>query len=424
MSFGLGTILVMPDDGGGVGGLLTISDRSVVPFGSGIGDTESGAVLSNGTFMVLDDLDTFTIYAPNGSVITTPVPFTFASHIDFLSPMATIPGVLGFYASCIPDPQTGGQFVKIRRVASDGSLGATTYTLGTIQQIRGLVGNGADTIAYYGDAAVGGAIKRWDLVNNVALADFVAGATTNQIGLDAGIDANGNIWFAYQTNHSSRATECLKQWSPAGALLQTLTPPTSVNTGNAFDVRMALDIGDTTLVWAQTFPTLTTTQLIAYDIVTGAIKQNLTVPNGNAGEIPFSCPFFPRSFPSGGGAVETFVGTEQTRELVRVRQVGLPALPGNVTQFIGRAEVQMQPGLGVPADPTQAPTVQMAWSGDNAVTFNTAQPLSLGRTGAYYTRAYKHVVGSLRQPAVKLICSDDVTFVPTDLFVTREEGSG
>ena len=76
------------------------------------------------------------------------------------------------------------------------------------------------------------------------------------------------------------------------------------------------------------------------------------------------------------------------------------------------------------ADPTQAPTIQMAWSGDNAVTFNTAQPLSLGRTGSAIPSACQHVVGSLRQPAVKITCSDDVTFVPTDLFVTREEGSG
>ena len=421
--FHQGTLLVGPHGSGGAAGLVDLISHATSLIGTGLGSGEAGSPLDDGTTILMVNAATYEIVSPDMVITHTPVPFTVTTLIDAFSPTCVVPGAsaTSWYVSYVQNHASPAN-AQIRKVMIDGSLGGTTFTL-AIAAIAGLAVNAAETIAYYGDDATGGAIKRWDLVNNIALSDLVAGATTNQIGSDFLILDSGKLFVLYAATSVAPIPWTIRRYSSAGALELTITLSADAGRGSA--PRLQRDLGDTSSVCVQTFPTnagdITTFEF--YDVSSGLLKTSFTVPNGGGGEIPFCCPFFPWSF-SGGGAIQVFVGTQQTRELVRVRQVGLPALPGNVTQFIGRAEVQMQPGLGVPADPTQAPTIQMAWSGDNAVTFNTAQPLSLGRTGAYYTRAYKHVVGSLRQPAVKLICSDDVTFVPTDLFVTREEGSG
>ena len=311
-----------------------------------------------------------------------------------------------------------GDTAHVQLVKPDGTLGALINVPNVGAAL--MVSNDSSTF-YYVDDSTFTLVKRWDLVNNLALPDFAGnfGGAEPTYAFISGVSQTIVITY-------SGSPKVMRQWSPNGALLRT------DNLTIAPFTRMIGDFGSDTF---QTWSGLTdfhrygiwdpNTELVGVNTV-GAQSSN-----GGPQNVPYaistSCPLLviPSASPISQPVPQ--VGTEETRPLVRVRQVGLEAFPGNVAQFIGRAEVQMQPGLGVPADPTQAPVISMAWSGDNAVTFNTEQPLSLGRTGDYYTRAYKHVVGGgpdMRQPACKISCSDDVTFVPTDLFVTREAGTG
>jgi hypothetical protein len=133
--------------------------------------------------------------------------------------------------------------------------------------------------------------------------------------------------------------------------------------------------------------------------------------------VSFSCPFWLTQLP-----VNPFVGEATTLTVRRVRQAVVPVLPGNTAQFLGRAEVQLQPGLGIPSDSAAVPELVMIWSGDSGKTWGQEHILSLGREGQYYVRAYQHTVGRVRQPVCRLTVSDDVNATFTDLFITRDTG--
>jgi hypothetical protein len=425
-TFALGTMLVMPDNGSGLAGLMTLADQSVVKVGGSFGDTEIGAALNagsavnTGVFATLDFSNNFRLYGSDLSLIASPTPFTIPAvhEWDGYSPMAAVNATNALWASFIVTPPTGAN-AQLRKVFVDGTLGATTFDL-AIATIRGLAVNADESMAYYGDSAVGGAIKRWDLVNNIALADFVAGATTNQIGFDGAVDASGNIWFAYQTDHSVRASQTLKQWSPAGALLRTLTPPTSVNTGNGFDIRMAIDTGDPSLIWAQTFPTLSTTTFVIYAIATGSVQDQFTVPNGTgSAEIPFSCPFFPRSFPAAQPL--TFAGQLGDVAMKRLRRA--PHLSNEqLINFYKSFQVDCTPGTALVTGQGSDPELMMRFSDDGGHTWSQEMTVSLGLNGAYQTRVKWQSLGSSRDRIFEVSFSDPVFLALLDAFIDVEQG--
>lgn len=336
---------------------------------------------------------------------------------------------IGTTPATVSSVSTAGAIVTTRTLAIAGS------------KISGTAISQGGTF-YYGVEGdpTSGSIKRFNFPGNAGLSDLVTRAfpaATNQswVCLPSG-DRAGDLLVASTPDITpTNAQWYLERWTPGGTLALSITLPPISDASGALGITISTDPTYPNTFWVRTFPNSTTHTISQYSL-NGTIVQTFTLTTtANPNSPATSCPIFGWSqdlTPAPPGPPFTpdtvtpvQVGTRfPNQALVRVRQVGVPAFPGNLTQFIGRAEVQMQPGMGVPADPTVPPVVAMAWSGDNALTFNTEQPLSLGREGAYYTRAYKHVVGSMRQPACKLTCSDDVTFVPTDLFITREPGIG
>ena len=418
MSFSPGTICVPNEANTDGGAIISSSDGTVLTPNVTMGTGDVGAVLSNGIFCIGDKgatshLTSIPIYNPSLSLRGTAVPFTPSSSWTVRTGM-TSDYVATFYASIV----NGGSQNLVRAFSDTGVTGGTTWHISTGGALLLCLSQDGSTFFYspYGISA--SAISKWDLGSDTSAGTLVAGVAGTDFGADLlRLPGTNNLLVIAQT---AGPVFTVRRYDESGTLLKSYVL-TGV-THEASASRLSIDLETSTAFWVRTFDDIssTTTKFWKFDVSSGALLDSFTVPtdSDNPSKVPFSCPFFAWGpLPN----QNNFVGTSQTRELVRVRQVGLPALPGNVTQFIGRAEVQMQPGLGVPADPTQAPTVQMAWSGDNAVTFNTAQPLSLGRTGAYYTPcAYKHVVGSLRQPAVKLItCSDDVTFRADGISLSR-----
>ncbi len=445
-TFASGTIMVADADSaqGTLGVQLNSNTGTTlathIPLGAigGHGSGEGGAQLSDGTILVSSKggigsaLTYIQIYDASLNELSTTTPFTSTTWSTF-SPMASDFTSL-FWVSKLFEGNISPS--QVRSVTPAGTLGGTTYTL-DISNLRCMgVTQDDQTLIYAGDAD-GDVIKTWNLVANSAGGTLVTAEPAVAWGQDLlVIPTTQSFVVLAQPLGGADPNYVLRRYSLAGALVSSFS--LTGNIGDFSGARLSIDHGaPATSIWVRTYVDGTgdTTGFLQMSLVDGSTLAAFTLPmnnggvgGGNSSNPPLCCPFFAWSNNGGGGGGHVvFVGTEETRELVRVRQVGLPALPGNVAQFIGRAEVQMQPGLGVPADPTNAPTIGMKWSGDNAVTFGTQKNLSLGKTGAYYTRAYVNSVGggpNMRQPAVNIRCSDDVTFVPTDLFVTREEGTG
>lgn len=362
--------------------------------------------------------------------------FTFAlTHTVAMG--ADTHGITSDYASTFYVTLAGVP-ATMKTVTPSGTVGGTVYTLGH-GGISGSAVSPNGGILYYGEDVVGAPIHRWNITGNVAMSDLIPSTGIRQIAdnmicLPLGARA-GDVMIAVTENIATDIWK-IERWTSAGVLAQTYPLPTTSDADGTETIQLSVDLRYPNTFWVRTFPTSdgNTTVMTMYSLNGTILQQFTTVTNpADPNTVAPSCPSIGWSQPLTPAPpegpfipdvpAETFVGIyEPGRSMVRIRQAGLPALAGNVTQFIGRSEVQMQPGLGT-TDPTVSPVIGMAWSGDNAETFGTERLLPLGKEGDYYTRAYQHTVGSMRQPVVKVRCSDDVTFVATDLFVTRESGT-
>lgn len=419
-SFGPGIIIVpneVFEDGGAT---ISASTGAFIAGNLTLATAEVGAVLSNGIIAIGEEpsshITEVLIYSPALSLLGTAVPFVTSSWATRCS--ITSDYVATFYASC----NDASFAALVKSFDQTGSVGATTWHVesgGTGPISIALSQDGTKFIyaKYASDAAP---IKTWILGSDSAGSTIVAGVAGTSFGQDL-LRLQGTNQFLIIASTSSNTVFTVRRYDETGTLLMSYLL-TGVS-HEASPQRLAVDLATPTKFWARTFNDISsnTTKFWQFDVASGSLLNSFTVNTSSdlgVSEVPFSCPFFAWS-----GDIENFVGTAENRPLVRTRQVGLPALTSNTRQFIGRAEVQMQPGLGVPANPTTNPVITMQWSVNNAATFGTAKQLNLGKTGSYYTRAYQHTVGAARQPVVKISCSDDVTFVPTDLFITRERGT-
>src|SRR5262249_49603713 len=97
----------------------------------------------------------------------------------------------------------------------------TSWTIGTTSH-RCIAPSLDNTILYYATAGPNTAIKRWDLVNDVALSDLVAGQGAGfVIGPDLIVLADGSL-IAFYTKTSPHDGKAI-QFSAAGATLNTYT---------------------------------------------------------------------------------------------------------------------------------------------------------------------------------------------------------
>ena len=97
--------------------------------------------------------------------------------------------------------------------------------------IWGLAPSLDDTILYYvqGPGTTALAVKRWDLVNDVALSDLVAGVGGITVRRDIQVMDDGTILVPFENSGTSTL---VKRYSPSGTLLNTYTTGT---VGGIFD---------------------------------------------------------------------------------------------------------------------------------------------------------------------------------------------
>ncbi len=163
-----------------------------------------------------------------------------------------------------------GQNDTVIRFDSDGVIDGT-WTLPTSDSLWGFAPSLDESILYYvqGPGTTGLAVKRWDLVNDVALSNLAAGIGGAGVRRDVLVMVDGSILVPYTTG--------VKRYSAAGAVLNTYTTATA---GGVYD-HIVLDLDPDNFIFIdQTSTYKHFYQIRASD---GFVVYHTTIPRFNAG---------------------------------------------------------------------------------------------------------------------------------------------
>lgn len=247
-----GAVLINDDTPGLPAALLSALDGTMLHFRQPFAAGEGGDVLNTGELCFEEFTDgTVTFYDKNGAVVLASA---FAGY-RMISTNKTTTFYLG---------HKGGGLVlaKVTTASALGVAGPTTWTFAAAG-LTGMAPSPDETILYYtgSGGSVAAAVKRWDLVNNVALTDLVAGIvgfTTNDIVVLS--DGTGLVLY-----YSSDPTR-VRHYSTAGATLNTYTFTGAMTT----TTRICRAIDDPTSFW------------IFLKLTTGFARiQNIKVSDGS-----------------------------------------------------------------------------------------------------------------------------------------------
>lgn len=271
---------------------------------------EKGDILPDGTILAEDyDID----QTPLGLALVNPN----------LTVKSVLPYPAAFFADsllgCIRKSYLGGWFVgcqsagsplsvdAIVKVAENGTIGGTVWDppLTSSTQVV-FTPNLTDTVLYYAlSPLTAAAVKQWDLVNNVALSDLVAGASGYQIQQDLLTLADGSFLVGY--TDLSTHDNFVRRYNSSGTILNTY----ALGTGLLLN-RMARGTDDLSTFWVWLYPLdgsgveIGTNEYRHIRVSDGSVLADFTVTQfeqgnyaGPATATPtarfgpaFSCPFF------------------------------------------------------------------------------------------------------------------------------------
>ena len=202
----VGSILINDDTNGFPLAVLSATDGTVRRFVKDIAAGELADVLTDGTMLIWD--------ATALKVRLYDAQFTLLASVAFsnLVEISTNKSTR-FYIGNIP--AVGNAQVSI---VSNTGLPGKTWTVGTTN-LGGMAPNPAETILYYTAGGTNIAVKRWDLANDVALTDLVAGIATYNTD-DIVVLTDATILVLYNT--AAGVTQ-VKHYSTTGSTLNTYT---------------------------------------------------------------------------------------------------------------------------------------------------------------------------------------------------------
>ena len=326
---------------------------------------------------------------------------------------------------------TSGATRLVKPVTSTGTVG-TAHTLTAIGNVTAIASNAAETVLYHTPSTAGAAIAQWDLVNDVALSDLVAG-TANYAIFDLLVMADDTI-LACESNTVTSDVR-VRRFDDTGAVLNTY----SFGTANAFPAgtrpRLAYAINDPVSFWIWRHPDAADEGLSVFENVTvstGAVATTVEsveyetgVYNRDATATPearfgnsFSCPFwiirssitppFP-DFVNGPEALAAFEASGVLRgfDVPRVR-IAPHLADENQRIFYSRFELDVETGVGTVTGQGVDPVVLMRYSNDGGFTWSTWQQLTVGPLGKYRYRCDAWLLGMARDRVFMIRQTDPV----------------
>lgn len=113
----------------------------------------------------------------------------------------------------------GAATVIVKTISNTGVVGGTTYSLTGSTTIEGIAADNTESILYYSNIGNNQPIKRWDLINNVALSDLVAPGLAAYRIVDMFVLQDGTI-LALFWNSAAKDT-IVRRYDTTGAQLNS-----------------------------------------------------------------------------------------------------------------------------------------------------------------------------------------------------------
>lgn len=411
---------VINDDTEGFPIAIVSSDSGAVlqsfPFPAG----ERAAVLASGVSAWHDQQNKrFGVYSPVFAHIATTVWADAVFATAYEAPMSATAAT--FFLGSRGE---GGQNARVTTMDAAGALGATTWDLGSVG-LRAIAPSLDATILYYIQDTTEAAIKRWDLVNDVALSDLAAGVASYTNGKDLLVMADGSIVAAY----TAVVSPFVRRYSAAGATLNTYALANYPN-------RLA-HAGDGTSFWVWTFPSAGVSRFTQYRASDGVVLATVDGPNATGGiwngtnpltpteAHSTSCPF--TLLPPPGLPPIVFAPPEPvygTRVLVQRRLRRAPHISDEQKIiFYRQLQIDLQAGVGLNDGQGEDPQVMLRYSDDGGHTWSDIVTVSAGRMGKTRARAIYRNLGWSRDRVFEVTVSDPVSWYLIDAYLDVERGT-
>lgn len=427
--------IVVNDDTEGFPAIVIDTAGNIVKSLQGIVAGEAGDVLDNGIVALADGWnDAIALYDSNWNLIATSPSIVMASLMGVLR---TCQGTQRFWFTYVE-----GGARKARSIDSAGTLG-TAHTLTAIANVQASAASNDETILYHCASGTNAAIRRWDLVNDVALSNLVAGIASYQTA-DILVLSDSTIIVSYIKTSATFDVKVLA-YDSSGATLQTYNfGSTQTFPGGTFP-RLAYG-QDATSFWIWTHPTTGASKFEEVKVSDGSILTTVTTTEFEGGIYQksvtatpaayfgnsFSCPFLitrtasttpPDANLNGPGGIDILRarGTLQTYPIRRVR-IAPVIFDEDKRVFLRRVELFCENGNGTVTGQGQDPTVELHVSKDNGYTYPIQRTLTTGRLGDYSHRCYGHQWGEARRFVLKFIQTDPVNTIWIGADVTVQEG--
>jgi hypothetical protein len=364
-----------------------------------------------------DDIGQFEVFDSSFARVGNLVPSTVGSR----SVRAHLP-TQKFYVGMAG---SGATHASVRTIDATATYGATTWTLAAAG-LRYLAANNDETILYYtATSAANAAIKRWDLTNNIALADFVAGVAGFQV-FDLYVLSDGSILVA-RYNTATFVTTVI-QYNAAGATLNTYT-----GTNHGTDFRITPSLTDTVSFyrWSHTggISTIEETKISDGSALNTQTQAEYEASVYSSTPAPTATPF-------------SRFGLSNTCPIVLVRAPAVPPPVGEPVEYLIRRErwfphlnneqmrqffsflqIDLQAGNGITTGQGSDPIMEIDWSDDGGWTWSSIRFVHTGKIGAYTQRAITRRLGYSRDRIFRIAVSDPNQWVVISGYLQAVLGS-
>lgn len=424
----IGSILV-PDDTYGFPAACVSStvDQTMLRFLRGFPTGEDADVLTNGEVLTNDQhsgylalYDNTLTFVKNVVANSTTDPTNGYLHVNSH-------GTFWYIGSDVTS--------KVTTVTQDGVLGGTVWGPLATSSLSGIAASPDNTILYYTGIDLSGVVKRWDLVNNVALSNLagaIAGYTVSHRNILCLSD--GSVVVSYYKN----ATHDLqvKRYNADGSTAMTKTLA-GVDMANGDSGRLAYAIDNPTTFWlwqlvyaasnpsaskflnVQASDGTTLTTRITTQFETGVTQAAAAVSMVRFGHSE-SCPFF---------ITRAQASSATNTDPIRVQRRFVLPSETNLFMFLSRLELFCQSGVGLqdgaPDNPVQGadPQVFLRVSRDGGQTWSPELWRSMGQIGEYTHRSFWNRLGRGRNFVCEVTCSDPVFIAWLDAYATIDDGT-
>ncbi len=371
-------------------------------------------VLPTGQILALNlNTDTWTLFASDLSILAHPNPGSGFTRVSSNQ-------VDTFYVA-------NNTTHVVKTISSTGVVGGTSWTVTAgPQSIAPAID---DSILYYVETnATNQPIKRWDLVNDIALADLVAGIANYLMPKTLVVLTDGTIIAPYiRLGVDSQ----VKHYSAAGATLHTFAVTDRLN-------QVSHAINDPLSFWYWKFTDNAAEDMVFREILisTGATVQGFTVPQYTAGIYAGTATATPLRF-GNSDSCQFWIQRAQTNvqtttfTIRRQRRGLLPSSPSQYRMSIPTLEQLMRTGIGLLPDATGSstpygaePTVRLRISKDGGKTWGPERSASAGTRGHYKDRVrWLQATGNYRNGVFEITVDHPVDFQMLALLGEPVEGS-